>query len=74
MAPNQPVPEPLAVPPIRRLQLIAITLVGLLAVVAFALSLAISGEAGAMLNSVAGGLGILCAVIGVSFAVVGNPR
>lgn len=38
-------PEPHAVPPIRRLQLIAITLVG-----------------------------ILCAVIGVSFAVVGNQR
>jgi succinate-acetate transporter protein len=67
-------PEPLAITPIRRLQLIAITLVGLLAVLAFLLSLAISGETGQTLHSVAGGLGILCAVIGVSFAVVGNRR
>ncbi|MGO1228415.1 MAG: hypothetical protein ACTMH5_16420 [Brachybacterium sp.] len=67
-------PESVAVPPIRRLQLIAITLVGLLAVLTFLLSIAIGGEAGATLNTVAGGLGILCAVIGVSFAVVGNRR
>lgn len=67
-------PEPHAASPIRRLQLVAITVVGPLAVLAFVLSLVISGDAGATLNAVAGGLGILCAVIGVSFAVVWNRR
>lgn len=66
--------QPVATPPVRRVQLLAITIVGLLAVITFVLSLLIGGESGHALNSVAGGLGILCAVIGVSFAIVGNRR
>lgn len=70
----RPHEQPAVTPPIRRLQLIAITVVGLLAVLAFILSLALGGDSGQTLNSVAGGLGIVCAVIGVSFAMVGNRR
>lgn len=66
--------QPAATPPVRRVQLLAITIVGLLAVIAFVLSLLIGGGSGHALTSVAGGLGILCAVIGVSFAIVGNRR
>ena len=60
------------VPPIRRLQILAISIVGALAVLAFVLSLVLGGDLGQTLNTIAGGLGIACAVIGVSFAVVGN--
>lgn len=60
------------VPPIRRLQILAISIVGALAVIAFVLSLAFGGDLAQTLNTIAGGLGIACAVIGVSFAVVGN--
>lgn len=63
-----------ALPVIRRIQLVAITVVGALAVLTFLASVLIGGPTGEALNAVAGGLGIACAVIGVSFAIVGNPR
>ena len=66
--------QPAATPPVRRVQLLAITIVGLLAVITFVVSLLIGGGSGEMLNGVAGGLGILCGVIGISFAIVGNRR
>lgn len=61
-------------PAVRRLQILAITVVGALAVMTFLASLLVGGATGETLNAVAGGLGIACAVIGVSFAIVGNPR
>ena len=63
-----------SVPAIRRLQILAISVVGALAVLMFLASLLVGGPTGETLSAVAGGLGIACAVIGVSFAVVGNPR
>jgi len=62
------------VPPIRRLQILAIAVVGALAVLAYIVSALLEGGTAELLQRLAGGLGILCAVIGVSFAVVGNPR
>lgn len=59
---------------VRRLQILAITVVGALAVLTFLASLLVGGATGETLNAVASGLGIACAVIGVSFAIVGNPR
>lgn len=54
-----------SVPAVRRLRILAITVVGALAVLAFLASLLIGGPTGETLNTVAGGLGIVCAVIGV---------
>lgn len=63
-----------SLPPIRRLQILAISLVGALAVLLFLLSLLVHGGTGQMLERIAGGFGIACGVIGVSFAFLGNPR
>lgn len=63
-----------SLPPIRRLQVLAITVVGAIAVLLFLLSLLVDGGAGQTLERAAGGFGIACAVIGVSFALVGNSR
>ena len=60
------------VPPIRRLQILTISIVGALAVLTFLLALLLTGGIAEMLRNIAFGLGIACAVIGASFAIVGN--
>lgn len=62
------------VPPIRRLQILAISIVGALAVLSYAAATLLGGASADLLQNIAGVLGIFCAVIGVSFAVVGNQR
>lgn len=61
-----------SVPAIRRPQILAITLVGALAVLTFLASLLVGGQTGETLSAVAGGLGIACAVIGVLLAFTGG--
>lgn len=63
--------EHVAVPAIRRLQIVTISVVGALAVLAFLLSLLLTGGIGELLGSMAFGLGIVRAVIGVLLPVVG---
>lgn len=67
----EPSPQHSAQPPVRRLLLLALAVVGALAILAFVLSLLLHGGIG---GGVALGLGVLCAVIGFSVAFVGNRR
>lgn len=60
--------------PLRRLQIVGISVVGAVAVIAFFLSLAFDGAAADALRVVAYVAAGLCALIGVSFAVPGGGR
>lgn len=70
----EPSPQHSAQPPVRRLLLLALAVVGALAILAFVLSLLLHGGIGGALGGVSLGLGVLCAVIGFSVAFVGNRR
>lgn len=65
---------PSARPHVRRLQILALGVVGALAILAFVLSLLLDGGAGSASGGAALGLGLLCAVIGLSLAFTGNRR
>ncbi|MFC0674608.1 hypothetical protein [Brachybacterium hainanense] len=58
--------------PVQRLQIIGVSVVGAIAVIAFVLSLLIDGGTGDALRTVAGIAAAICAVIGVSFALTGG--
>lgn len=61
------------VTPIRRAQTIAVAVAGAVAVICFVLSLVTSADAATVLRTTAGIAAGCCALIGVSFAIVGRP-
>lgn len=72
-APADPArPERAQLNPVRRWQIILISIVGAVAVITYLCSLLLDGSSAETLNTVAAGAGFGCAVIGVSFAVIGN--
>lgn len=60
--------------PLRRLQVVGISVVGAVAALAFLVSLALVGAAADALRVVAYVAAGLCALIGVSFAIPGGGR
>lgn len=60
--------------PILRIQVIAISVVGAVAVICYVLSSVLAPEYKDVLRSIAWVAGIICAVIGVSFAITGARK
>lgn len=59
---------------IRRWQILGVSVLGAVAVIAFVLSLLLTGSGAATLRTVATVAAGGCAIIGVSFAVIGGNR
>ncbi|WP_148239407.1 hypothetical protein [Ruania zhangjianzhongii] len=74
LAPRPPSPLSSAGGQVRRWQILGVSILGGLAVVAFLLSLLLSGSPADTLRTVATVAAGSCAVIGVSFAVIGGNR
>lgn len=60
--------------PVRRVQVLAVSIAGGLAVLLFLLHLVLGGDAGAGLRAAAIACAFVAALVGVSFAVVGGKR
>lgn len=60
--------------PVRRVQVLAVSIAGGLAVLLYLLHLLLGGDAGAGLRAAAVACAFVAALVGVSFAVVGGKR
>ena len=74
LAPRSPTHHGDGAGPVRRWQILGVSIVGAVAVLAFLLSLLLSGAAAETMRTVATVAAGGCAVIGVSFAVIGGDR